>query len=504
MIGTLSGKMNTQRDIMISWNMTAKVIFVGVIIYTLLLTAPALAVTAITGRIVAIDEHANIIIALSAGDSVPAIGDKVELSRQVHGGIAAYRVGTWTVTEVNGALISADLQFLSGKDRPQVNESAHIFVSEAKVGKEQGSPSKTNRSYAARLQSKCEQGDMQACVGLGLMYKRGDRVTKDGQEAFKLIIGAAESGDVRAQYELSWLYQFGTGVKASRNMGNKWMRKAADQGMAKAQNSLGYFAITNKDYANAKKWYRKAAEQGNSEAQYKMGVLYAYDRYANSGAMVFKADYRKAAYWFLKAAEQHYVSAQTSLADMYDRGKGIPRDREEAIKWYRRAADNGDTHARSVLEKKGVVVQDPREISIRKRKEVPLLRGVHVVDITAALRQQHDIHEVVKGVLINRVEAGSLAVDLLLAGDVIMTINGKTIKDTSDYETLPYVNLAELEALKIYANREDYFVNLELALPGHDATGSGWGVGSKETETGKSEKGPATGVDLIPEDLGEL
>ena len=45
--------------------------------------------------------------------------------------------------------------------------------------------------------------------------------------------------------------------------------------------------------------------------------------------------------WYRKAAEQGYAAAQYSLGFCYDFGKGVTRDEQEAVKWYRKAADQG-------------------------------------------------------------------------------------------------------------------------------------------------------------------
>jgi TPR repeat protein len=50
--------------------------------------------------------------------------------------------------------------------------------------------------------------------------------------------------------------------------------------------------------------------------------------------------------WFRRAAEQNDAAAQTNLGVMYDFGHGVVRDYAEALKWYRKAADHGDAEAR--------------------------------------------------------------------------------------------------------------------------------------------------------------
>jgi TPR repeat protein len=44
-------------------------------------------------------------------------------------------------------------------------------------------------------------------------------------------------------------------------------------------------------------------------------------------------------------AKQGNATAQTSLGLMYGNGRGVPKDDMEAVRWYRKAAEQGDAHA---------------------------------------------------------------------------------------------------------------------------------------------------------------
>jgi TPR repeat protein len=44
-------------------------------------------------------------------------------------------------------------------------------------------------------------------------------------------------------------------------------------------------------------------------------------------------DDTKAAAWYLRAAEQGMVDAQAKLAEMYEEGRGVPKDLKEAERW---------------------------------------------------------------------------------------------------------------------------------------------------------------------------
>ena len=52
--------------------------------------------------------------------------------------------------------------------------------------------------------------------------------------------------------------------------------------------------------------------------------------------------------WYRKAADQGHASAQCNLGLMYDNGEGVPENDAEAVKWYRKAADQGHAKAQSI------------------------------------------------------------------------------------------------------------------------------------------------------------
>ena len=60
-------------------------------------------------------------------------------------------------------------------------------------------------------------------------------------------------------------------------------------------------------------------------------------------------DYKTAMKWYRLAAEQGDSSAQSNLGDMYSLGMGVPEDYKTAMKWYRLAAEQGDSSAQYLL-----------------------------------------------------------------------------------------------------------------------------------------------------------
>ena len=60
-------------------------------------------------------------------------------------------------------------------------------------------------------------------------------------------------------------------------------------------------------------------------------------------------DSAEAVKWYRKAAEQGYGQAQVNLASMYYEGQGVAKDLMEAYAWFNLAASKGDEVARKNL-----------------------------------------------------------------------------------------------------------------------------------------------------------
>lgn len=95
------------------------------------------------------------------------------------------------------------------------------------------------------------------------------------------------------------------------------------------------------DYATAFRLFKPLAEQGDSMfAQHNLGVMYYYGQ----GVPQY---YPEALKWYRRAAEQGLPEAQFTLGLMYANGQGVPQDYTEAMKWYRKAAQQGYADAQS-------------------------------------------------------------------------------------------------------------------------------------------------------------
>lgn len=132
---------------------------------------------------------------------------------------------------------------------------------------------------------------------------------------------------------------------------------------AEAQCSLGQTFMISQNYKEADKWFRLAAEQDVVLAQLMLGNLcFSLSDYNNRGSLFDSGicvDDKEAIKWFRLAAKQDatgalerfwVAEAQYNLGRAYERGRGVSKSRWEAIKWYDRAAKNGDRQAKEWME----------------------------------------------------------------------------------------------------------------------------------------------------------
>ena len=171
---------------------------------------------------------------------------------------------------------------------------------------------------------------------------------------------AAEGGDTRAQYELGRCYEDGEGVAPDQSEAMKWYRRSAQGGYAPAQFILGYFhqgghRLEN-NHDEVVRWYGKAADQGYAKAQYNLGCYYSagqseLGKVVPRGPTVWSTigipeNLDEAVKWYRKAAENGHARAQYFMGKSYHSGAGVPKDQVDAFKWWRKAAEQGHATSR--------------------------------------------------------------------------------------------------------------------------------------------------------------
>ena len=116
-----------------------------------------------------------------------------------------------------------------------------------------------------------EQGTAMSQYHLGQMYRDGDGVAKNPQEAATWYRKAAEQGNMLAQYNLAWMYDSGEGIPQDLVEAIKWYGKAAEQGDKYAPFNLGTMYYTGdgapKDFVKTHFWFDIGILNGNPKAK---------------------------------------------------------------------------------------------------------------------------------------------------------------------------------------------------------------------------------------------
>ena len=202
---------------------------------------------------------------------------------------------------------------------------------------------------------------------------------------------ATKQNDAVAQCYLAFCYENGRGVeknmkeammwydkavisfKTYKNANGdgkdikEWHNEAVNKGSAVAQIILGFIceytqqgSVFMEDDQEAGKWYSMAAQQGHAVAQYNLGRCYENGTFPAQRTMfstMFSTSTRKseargvgeAVKWFRKAAEQGYAPAQHILGLCYVKGVVEKKDEKESVKWIRKAAEQDYAPAQSLL-----------------------------------------------------------------------------------------------------------------------------------------------------------
>ena len=208
-----------------------------------------------------------------------------------------------------------------------------------------------------------EKGSVIAITNLGWMYGNGKGVTQDYEKTIELYKQAADAGEDYAMNNLGRIYEYGErGQEINLKEALKWYKLAAEKNHDGAQESVERVLQAIYDLAENYRTGSGGYEKDEEEAirYYKLVAedeSVGDDKVRNSnfwlGWIMVKneaeEDDVEAATWFEKAIEKGSVSAITWLGWMYGIGKGVTQDYEKAIELYKQAADAGEDDAMNFL-----------------------------------------------------------------------------------------------------------------------------------------------------------
>ena len=199
-------------------------------------------------------------------------------------------------------------------------------------------------------------GNAEAAFALGRCYEYCEE--GDNALAVQWYRKAASGGSVEAMEELSDCYYVGCGVDENESTAFQWCKRAADTGRISpwGAKDMGYFYQygkgVKKDPKKGEQWYKmailefqKAAKAGDGKAAYSLASCYKNGHGVPEDDNLHKR-------WLFKAAELGYELSYFYLGIYYESGSsGFPKDREQALKWYRKAAECGDKYCADKVRK---------------------------------------------------------------------------------------------------------------------------------------------------------
>lgn len=162
-----------------------------------------------------------------------------------------------------------------------------------------------------------KNGNEVSMYNLGKIFDDGNKVDRDYLVAYDYYRMAAEHNYPDAQAELGWMYEKGHGVP--------------------------------QDYYKSSYWYNLAAKNNHLVALVNLG-----NHYMNGNGVECNKDKGFSLYMRAYALRKNDESIPTLLyliANSYEFGNGVARDRQEAIRWYERARDAGNPDSQLCIDR---------------------------------------------------------------------------------------------------------------------------------------------------------
>jgi TPR repeat protein len=318
--------------------------------------------------------RAALIVALLAASAVARAqtSDGSNLSPSLREAIAAYRAGDlqtaeWSLrrlapSDVNAEAWLGAVLLDRGENREALRALQHATDAGSSEGAHQlalvfaqglaGTP-RNDKKAAELFEQAAAAGHRRAQINLGILYLRGQGVTRDLVQARSWLEKAAADGDPYALYSLARAMEDSAGpVGGDAVRATDLYRRAAEKGHPLA--ALRYGLALNegygvkKDLVAGQRWLVHAQQSGVPEA-----ALALADMATRTPASRDKAANEKvvqgAIGWYESAAQQGVPSAQFKLANAYFAGAGVTRDPAQALLWYSRAAQQGLPEAQHAL-----------------------------------------------------------------------------------------------------------------------------------------------------------
>lgn len=164
-------------------------------------------------------------------------------------------------------------------------------------------------------------------TGLGDIYKKGIGVAKNEKVAAEWYKKASNAGHGLGLYKMGECYEYGQGVEKDMDVAMKYYQLAANKGIKAAILKIGVVDTSN------------VSDEMTASQLCVRGDDYYYGR---NGV---EKNLEEAIKYYCKAAEKGDTIAQNDMGNCYYYGKGCQVNHAEAVRWYNRAAERGYMYA---------------------------------------------------------------------------------------------------------------------------------------------------------------
>lgn len=223
-----------------------------------------------------------------------------------------------------------------------------------------------------------EQGIAPAQALAGQMYSSGLGVAQDRQKAFGWYRKAAEQDHGPA---LDWMggYYYSSGPRQDRKKAFTYYQRAAAMGLRHSKNYMAKLILSGEaGFTNEVlgiKILMEVAEMGSLDAQRDLGARFKEGRGVPTNALLAVHWYSAVMTNTVILGPQHHVGMKLGM--MYALGDGVPRNDQEAFKWFAEAAGY---NARDAEDSVGYCYAMGRGVSRDDKKAVRWFRAASGVD----------------------------------------------------------------------------------------------------------------------------
>ena len=186
---------------------------------------------------------------------------------------------------------------------------------------------------------------------LAYLYLAGLGGPVNYDDGFRLASAAAAEGDLMSMNNVAVCYESGHGVEKNLQMAVLWLRKAAEKGYSSSYWPYAFYLYKglgiDKDTVKAREYAKKALAKG-LVSQKKYDDLFnavdpsvSADEAFSRGYEAWGKDDEEAVKWYRYAAEKGEASSMCNLALAYDLGRGVPKDAAKAVEYYKKSFKAG-------------------------------------------------------------------------------------------------------------------------------------------------------------------